>query len=43
MRLEEIKKELPETPDFIHRMILEEVENQLGEENNTAVHIKESL
>lgn len=42
MRLEEIKKELPETPDFIHRMILEEVENQLGEENNTAVHIKES-
>lgn len=30
MRLEEIKKELPETPDFIHRMIVEEVENQLG-------------
>lgn len=41
MRLEEIKKELPETPDFIHRMILEEVENQLGEEN-TAVRIKEA-
>lgn len=41
MRLEEIKKELPETPDFIHRMILEEVKDQLGEENR-AVCIKEA-
>lgn len=39
MRLEEIKKELPETPDFIHRMMVEEVENQLGKKN-TAVSIR---
>ncbi len=39
MRLEEIKKELPETPDFIHRMIVEEVENQLGKKG-TAVSIR---
>ena len=39
MRLEEIKKELPETPDFIHRMIVEEIENQLGKKG-TAVSIR---
>nr|WP_317364258.1 hypothetical protein [uncultured Blautia sp.] len=39
MRLEEIKKELPETPDFIHRMMVEEVENQLGKKD-TAVSIR---
>lgn len=32
MKLEELKKELPETPDFIHNMILEEVTKQTGQE-----------
>ena len=30
MRLEELKNEMPEVPDFIHTMICEEVENQIG-------------
>lgn len=31
MRLEDLKNELPKTPDFIHKMICEEVEKQISE------------
>ena len=29
MRLEEMKNNIPETPDFIHKMVQEEVNRQL--------------
>lgn len=35
MRLENMKQEIPETPDFIHRMILDEVRKQVGEDKRT--------
>lgn len=38
MRLEELKKDIPETPDFIHQMIQEEVGRQL-ENRSTVVNI----
>ena len=31
MRLDDLRKEMPETPDFIHKMIQEEVEHQMQE------------
>ena len=36
MRLEDLKKEMPDTPDFIHQMIQEEVGKQVG---NTGVAV----
>jgi hypothetical protein len=33
MRLDELKNDLPETPEFIHSMIQEEVYNQINNEN----------
>jgi hypothetical protein len=39
MKLENLKQDLPETPDFIHQMIVSEVERQVKEEN-TVLQIK---
>lgn len=30
MKLDDIKKDIPETPEFIHQMVLDEVEKQVG-------------
>ena len=37
MRLEEIKKDMPKTPEFIHQMICEEVNKQLQNESGTTI------
>ena len=34
MKLEKLKQELPETPDFIHSMIQEEVSKQIKEDKD---------
>ena len=35
MRLDELKNEFPETPEFIHKMVLETVAAQVGDKKNT--------
>lgn len=40
MRLDDIRSELPEIPDFIHKMIQDEVDKQLQDNNN--IHIVEN-
>lgn len=37
MRLEDIKKDMPKTPEFIHQMICEEVNKQLQNDSGTAI------
>ena len=37
MRLEEIKKDMPKTPEFIHQMICEEVNKQLQNDSGTTI------
>ena len=37
MRLEDIKKDMPKTPEFIHQMICEEVNKQLQNDYGTAI------
>ena len=39
MKLEKLKQELPETPDFIHEMIIKEVDRQVHTERKI-VHMK---
>ena len=40
MRLEDMKNEIPETPDFIHEMIKNEVEKQLKETSIPSIPVK---
>ena len=35
MRLDRLKNEFPETPEFIHEMVLETVAAQVGDKKNT--------
>ena len=37
MRLEDIKKDMPKTPEFIHQMICEEVNKQLQNDSGTTI------
>lgn len=40
MRLDDLRKEMPETPDFIHKMIQEEVEHQMQEQKMIPIQSK---
>ena len=39
MRLEELKNEMPKTPDFIHSMIQEEVNKQMKETTQILINL----
>ena len=41
MRLEELKNEMPKTPDFIHSMIQEEVNKQMKESKIVSIRNKD--
>ena len=41
MRLEDLKNEMPKTPDFIHSMIQEEVNKQMKETKIVSIRNKE--
>ena len=43
MRLDEIKNDFPDIPDFIHDMIQEEVEKQVNSSNITPMQRKSKL
>lgn len=40
MKLDDVKKDIPETPEFIHRIVLEEVQKQI-EKNEIIVNLSE--
>lgn len=42
MRLEELKNEFPDIPDFVHDMIREEVEKQISVSNSIRMKKKRS-
>ena len=43
MRLDELKNDFPDIPDFIHDMIQEEVEKQVNSSNITPMQRKSKL
>lgn len=43
MRLDELKNDFPDIPDFVHDMIQEEVEKQVNSSNLTPMQRKSKL
>lgn len=43
MRLDELKNDFPDIPDFVHDMIQEEVEKQVNSSNITPMQTKSKL